>query len=112
MCHAHSDAQSNIGAISSYTGLCSRTMTPLYQNKLGIDQDENTLPRCQEKLVSYTIGTVGGVCQNWVGISYVGDHEFGSFTSIRLTVINNIIYFKTHTTSYGQIVCLLQDNHV
>ena len=87
-------------------------MTPLHQNKGGSAQDENTLPRCQEKQGSYTIGPGWGMFQNWLVLSYVVDYEFGGFASIRLTVINNIIHFKTHTTSDGQTVCLFQDNHV
>ena len=87
-------------------------MTPVNQNKGGSAQDENTLPSCQKKTGSYTIGSGWGVCQNWVVLSYVGDYEFGSFASIRLTIINKIIYFKTYTTYDGRIICLFQDNHV
>ena len=111
-CHEHSTYQSNIGEISSFTVLCSRKMNPLNQNKGGSAQYYNTLPMCQENPGSYTIGSGWGVCQNWVVLSYVGNYEFGRFCSIKLTVINNIIYFKTHTTSEGRIVCLFQENHV
>ena len=92
--------------------LCSRTMNPLHQNKVGSSKDENTPPRCQEKLGSYIIGSGWGVYQNWVVLSYAGDYEFGIFTGMRLTLINTIIYFKTHTTSDGRIISLFQDNHV
>ena len=84
----------------------------MHKNKGGSAQYENTLTRCQEKSVSYTIGSGWGVCQNWVVLGYVGDYEFGSFASKIMTVINNMIYFKNHTTSYGRIVCLFQENHV
>ena len=81
-------------------------MTPVNQNKGGSAQDENTLPSCQKKTGSYTIGSGWGVCQNWVVLSYVGGCDFEGFDSTRLTVINKIIYFKTHTTSYGRVFCL------
>ena len=92
--------------------LCSSTMTPLHQNKVGSAKDENTPPSCQGRPGSYTIGTGWGLCQNWVILSYVGDYDFGGFANIILALINNIIYFKTHTTPDGRIVCLFQDNNV
>ena len=46
--------------------------------------------------------------QNWLVLSYVVDYEFGGFASIRLTVINNIIYLKTHITSGWRVVCLFK----
>ena len=42
-CQSHSDNKSNIWSIGSYMVLCSRTMTPLRQNKEGCDQDDNML---------------------------------------------------------------------
>ena len=59
--------------------LCLRKTNPLHRSKGGSYQDENALPRCQEKLVSYTIGRGWGVCQKWAVLSYVGDDEFGIF---------------------------------
>ena len=78
-------------------------MTPLHQKKEGSAKDENTPPSCQGKPGSYTIGTGWGLCQNWVILSYLGDYDFGGFASIILALINNIIYFKTHTTSDRRI---------
>ena len=49
-------------------------MTHLHQKKGVSAQDDNILPRCQEKPGSYTIGTGWGVCQNWFVLSYVGDY--------------------------------------
>ena len=84
-------------------------MKPLHQKKVGSAQYKNTQPRCQGKTGSYTIGTGWCVFKNWVVLSYVGDYEFRSFYSIGLTVINKIVYFKTHTRSDRRIIYLFQD---
>ena len=63
---------------------------------------EHTTKVSGKTRILYHWARLGG-CQNQVVLIYVGDYGFGGFASIRLTVINNIIYFKTHTTSDRRI---------